>query len=236
MKDETLKLCEIFFSVSGEGVMQGKPAVFIRFSGCNMDCHYCDTKYHRTDFRCVSVDYVLNEIAKFGAKYFVITGGEPFVQHDDIFLLIKKLSKVAIVEIETNGTNLCTNIRKLQQNGCTQNVLLTTDFKLTQTSDDYLENFDLGVNAIAPYSEVHFLNNVIPLSLCIKVIVQNTIDIDVAYGLTKKYPGFLVIVSPCFGYISPTKIADYMISKNYQDLKIQIQLHKYLWGEDTNGK
>ena len=68
--------------------MQGLPATFIRFSGCNMNCDYCDIKYYSECFVEVSVKDILKNKMVQNSKYFIITGGEPFVQNEEIFLLI----------------------------------------------------------------------------------------------------------------------------------------------------
>lgn len=236
MRDKKLKLCEIFNSISGEGLMQGLPATFIRFSGCNMNCDYCDTKYHSECFVEVSVKDILENKMVQNSKYFIITGGEPFVQNEEIFYLLQQLSKIGKVEIETNGKNLYSNVLKLYEKVKMSNISLTIDFKLNQSDKEYFENFENGLKFINDRILQNEATNGFQPHCCIKIVVKNKHDIDVANNFALQHSNLQVIVSPCYGIISPTEIADYMVMKNYRTLKMQIQLHKYLWEADARGK
>ncbi len=102
-----LKITEIFSSVQGEGLRQGEPTIFIRISGCNLKCSFCDTKYAWEEGQQYSVDQVLEEIKKirqsFPAEWICITGGEPLLQ--DIDGLTKALKKEGLkIQVETNAT------------------------------------------------------------------------------------------------------------------------------------
>lgn len=111
----TLKLSEIFYSLQGEGIDVGKPAVFIRTALCNLSCVWCDTKYtwdwnHYDYDREVSemtVPEILEQVSGFNTKHCVITGGEPLIQQMKLIPLLSNLkSKGYFVEVETNGTIL----------------------------------------------------------------------------------------------------------------------------------
>ena len=96
------KINEIFYSLQGEGFYTGKPSVFVRFSGCNLKCDFCDTAHE--DGKLMSDEEIIEEISKYPANNIIITGGEPSLWIDDI--LIEKLHKAGkYVCIETNGTN-----------------------------------------------------------------------------------------------------------------------------------
>lgn len=98
-----IKINEIFFSIQGEGNKIGIPTIFIRFSGCNLDCNYCDTYHQKGDM--MSVDKILEEIKKYPVKEVCITGGEPLIQLTPLKLLILKLKQQGyIITLETNGT------------------------------------------------------------------------------------------------------------------------------------
>jgi organic radical activating enzyme len=102
-----LKITEIFSSVQGEGLRQGEPTIFIRLSGCNLKCSFCDTKYAWEEGQQYSVDQVLEEVRKirqsFPAQWICITGGEPLLQ--DIDGLTKALKKEGLkIQVETNAT------------------------------------------------------------------------------------------------------------------------------------
>ena len=102
-----LKITEIFSSVQGEGLRQGEPTIFIRLSGCNLKCSFCDTKYTWEGSQQYSVDQVLEEVRKirqgFPAQWICITGGEPLLQ--DIDGLTRALKKEGLkIQVETNAT------------------------------------------------------------------------------------------------------------------------------------
>ncbi len=98
-----MKITEIFYSIQGEGSHAGKAAIFIRLSGCNLRCKWCDTKRSWTGGKNMSIKAILEAIKGFRAKTIVLTGGEPFAQN--IYPLIKSLKKLKYrIHVETNGT------------------------------------------------------------------------------------------------------------------------------------
>lgn len=111
MKNLTMaKVNEIFYSIQGEGMDAGQPAVFVRFAGCSMGCTFCDTNF--TDYTDMSIDEILGRIAvlfpavKQKQKLVVITGGEPTEQLSAFFALLWRLVELDYsVAVETNGTN-----------------------------------------------------------------------------------------------------------------------------------
>jgi organic radical activating enzyme len=103
----TLRIAEVFPSVQGEGLRQGEPTIFVRLSGCNLRCSFCDTKYAWTGGEMRTRDSVVAEIRKirleFPAPWVCLTGGEPLLQ--DISGLVRDLRKEGLkVQVETNGT------------------------------------------------------------------------------------------------------------------------------------
>jgi len=102
MKDQ-IRINEIFYSVQGEGFWTGTPMVFVRFSGCNRRCNFCDTS-HET-FELMSIDTIVNEVKKYDAcRTVLITGGEPFLQLAGIHALARALHSLGYsIHVETNG-------------------------------------------------------------------------------------------------------------------------------------
>lgn len=100
--ENKLRINEIFYSLQGEGVFAGTPAVFVRLSGCNRACPFCDTDF--AHFTEMSIDEVVAEVEKFPAKHVVFTGGEPTLQrYDDVCTVLKQ--RGYFIQIETNGSN-----------------------------------------------------------------------------------------------------------------------------------
>lgn len=99
----TRRINEIFYSLQGEGAYTGRPAVFIRFSGCNLRCPFCDTDH--LPYREMTDEEIADEAAGYGAPLVVLTGGEPSLWIDDDFILTIKRATGAEISIETNGTH-----------------------------------------------------------------------------------------------------------------------------------
>ena len=100
-----MKIAEIFKSLQGEGRNQGKVCLFIRLSGCNLHCRWCDTEYARTAGTEMSLDAVLEQVLRVNPPYVCITGGEPLLQTQELEPLLISLHKLGTaIDIETNGT------------------------------------------------------------------------------------------------------------------------------------
>jgi len=100
-----IRISEIFYSVQGEGVNLGKPAVFVRLASCNLRCAWCDTKYALDNGVEISVREVIDEITKYRVRHLVVTGGEPLLQQRPLINLLEELKSLGFfVEVETNGT------------------------------------------------------------------------------------------------------------------------------------
>lgn len=98
-------ICEIFYSLQGEGRNQGAPCLFIRTAGCNLRCRWCDTEYALSGGTEMDAGAILEEVSRVSPRLVCITGGEPLLQADALLPLVTELAKRGItVEIETNGT------------------------------------------------------------------------------------------------------------------------------------
>jgi 7-cyano-7-deazaguanosine (preQ0) biosynthesis protein QueE len=115
----SLKVCEIFYSIQGEGPNIGKPAVFLRLGGCNQKCKWCDTKYalNSANFKSISNKKIIQKIKKYPCKNIVITGGEPLLQQDSLKVLLDELPKYTF-ELETNGSLPLKINNKFEQINC----------------------------------------------------------------------------------------------------------------------
>jgi organic radical activating enzyme len=100
-----MQVCEIFYSIQGEGQEIGQPAIFLRLQGCNLHCKFCDTAYSQeiNQKKEMTIMEILKKIKEFPAKHIVLTGGEPLLQQKELIPLLKKL-KNYFIEVETNGT------------------------------------------------------------------------------------------------------------------------------------
>ena len=112
-------VCEIFYSIQGEGPNIGKPAVFLRLGGCNLKCKWCDTKYalNSENFKSILNKKIIQEIKKYPCKTVVITGGEPLLQQKGLKSLLDELKEYSF-ELETNGSLPLAINNKFEQINC----------------------------------------------------------------------------------------------------------------------
>ena len=100
-----MKVSEIFYAIEGEGIEIGRPEVFVRLSGCNLGCEWCDTKYAFEDGKEMTINEIFDVISSYHCKNVSITGGEPLLQRDELIELVKNLKKSNYwIQLNTNGT------------------------------------------------------------------------------------------------------------------------------------
>ena len=99
-----MNINEIFYSIQGEGKWTGLPNIFVRVTGCNLRCSYCDTKYAYYDGKEMSINEILDHIDKYPCKHVCITGGEPLLQHDTTDLISAFIKRNYKISLETNGS------------------------------------------------------------------------------------------------------------------------------------
>lgn len=213
-------LAERFVSINGEGRFAGELAVFIRFSGCNLRCNYCDTMWANVP-TCSTTNYTLDDIdefvAKSGAKHVTITGGEPLLQNN-VFPLFERLLKNGVaVEIETNGSiPLDTYMKKFPK------LSFTMDYKMPSS---FME------------SKMHIPNlKLLRKTDTLKLVCGSYDDLIKTMDLIDQVSDdVLIYVSPVFGKIEPKDIVEFIIENKMTRLKLQLQLHKFIWSPDEKG-
>lgn len=215
-------VAEKFVSINGEGRRAGELAVFIRFRKCNLSCSYCDTKWANSDdcsAEMLTADDILNYINEEGVTNVTLTGGEPLLQ-ENIEILIEKLMKNECnVEIETNGS---ISIKKLSQSSYRPDF--TLDYKLPSSD---MENFMITENY-----------NCLSENDVVKFVVGNLVDLKKADEIIKKFSlteKCLVYISPVFGKINPDGIVEFMKLKHLNKVRLQLQLHKFIWNPNERG-
>lgn len=213
---------EKFVSINGEGSRAGELAVFIRFRKCNLNCSYCDTKWangENAEAVMMSAEEIAGYVRSTGVKNVTLTGGEPLLQ-SDIYDLIKILTEQGnSIEIETNGS---IPIAELSQKEC--RPLFTLDYKLP---DSLMEHAMLTEN----YKYLD-KNDVVKFVAGSKSDLEKAIEIIKKFNLTEKCR---VYISPVFSRINPVEIVDFMAENRLNDVKLQLQLHKFIWNPDERG-
>lgn len=210
---------EIFYSIQGEGSRIGLPFVFVRLQGCLLRCAWCDTPYaleRKQEEMLMNGSDILNEIEKFQCKNIMLTGGEPLEQ-EDIFSLITTLCDLGYnVVIETNGQADIKNVDK--------RAVKIMDFKCPESLMSKKNN----------YKNVEFLYNTDE----VKFVVASekdylwAIEVINKYDLIKKV--YSVIFSPVFGKLEPRVLAEWIL-RDKMDVRMQIQMHKFIWEPNKRG-
>lgn len=211
---QTLKINEIFFSLQGEGPFVGIPTVFIRLTGCPLRCQYCDTAYAFKKGSNLSIEAIVEEIKPFNAKYICITGGEPLAQNK-VHNLISHLCDLKYsVSIETSGS---LSIETVDPRA-TCIVDIKTPGSL-EVDKNHLKNIDL----LRAHDHIKF-------------VICDKNDFTWAINMAKSIPlqPNQIWLSPEHQSLSATILADWIIESK-APYRLQIQLHKYLWG-DVVGK
>jgi len=208
-----MKICEIFSSIQGESTYAGIPCIFIRLSGCNLRCTYCDTKYSYEEGSELTLADVLKRVKEEGIRLVEITGGEPLLQKDELVRLTTMLLDSGYhVLIETNGT---LPIGSLDSRATVIMDVKTPSSGMSEMND--FTNFGLLKNI----DQVKFVISDRNDYLWAKNIVQE-------HGLSKRCT---VLFSPAYGSLDPRKLAEWILADRV-DVRFNLQLHKYVFGPD----
>lgn len=210
-----MKVCEIFASIQGESTYAGLPCVFVRITGCNLRCVYCDTTYAYEEGREMSEGEILEAINSYGIRLVEITGGEPLMQKDVFSLTEKLLDNGFTVLVETNGSMSIKDVDK--------RAVIIMDIKTPGSG--MFEKMDLlNLKDIKPYDEIKF-------------VVMNREDYEWVrdfirdYGLVDRCK---LLLSPAFGLLSPESLSKWIIDDRLS-VRLNLQLHKYIYGPDKRG-
>lgn len=212
---------EIFQSIEGEGKRAGALATFIRTAGCNLRCSYCDTAYAFSlkSATNMSVEEILNKVNEISiGKYVTITGGEPLLQIvPELCELIRTLIQQGYeVNIETNGT-----IEPIMPSD-PGHLFYTMDFKCFSSKESEKMNMDAYTKLTS--------NDVL------KFVVGSDEDLEQAEFMLKQVPTTAqVYFSPVFSKIEAKEIVEYVQKHKLKDVKVQLQLHKYIWDPNQRG-
>lgn len=218
----SFKVVEIFESINGEGMRAGELAVFVRMKGCNLSCNYCDTMWANEadcEFEEMTADRIVERVKKSGIKNVTLTGGEPLLQKDaDKLLKLFSDEKDIRVEIETNGSVNLSPFLKYE------NTSFTMDYKLPESDmEKYmdLENF-----------------KILRKKDTLKFVASSVNDLKKAKDIIEKYDlidRVNIISSPVFGKIELTDIVDFLKDNKLNDVRMQLQMHKFIWAPDERG-
>lgn len=210
-REREVRINEIFFSLQGESTRVGLPTVFVRLTGCPLRCGYCDTAYAFHEGRTRKIDDILAEVGSHGVQTVCVTGGEPLAQKSCLPLLRALCDAGYSVSLETSGA--------IDVAGVDPRVSRIVDIK-TPGSGEVEKNFWNNLNVLNAHDEIKFvLTGEADYAWAASIIRDK--------GLASTCS---VLLSPSFGELKPDQLASWIL-RDRLPVRMQLQLHKILWGE-----
>jgi len=210
---DSLRISEIFFSLQGETSRVGLPTVFVRLTGCPLRCNYCDTTYAFSGGQTMTQDAILDEVARHGAHYVTVTGGEPLAQKNCLSLLRALCDAGFAVSLETGGA--------LDVSGVDTRVVKVLDIK-TPASGEVEKNLWGNLEHLNQHDEIKFV-------LCDEADYQWAKQVLAERKLAQRCE---VLFSPAQGRLAAQEVAEWIL-RDHLPVRFQVQLHKLLWGNEV---
>jgi len=210
-KKDRLKITEIFYSLQGEAKNVGLPTVFIRLTGCPLRCSYCDTAYAFSGGDWMHFDVIMAEVQRYKTSHITVTGGEPLAQKNCIELLVKLCDLGYEVSLETSGAILVDQVDA--------RVIKVLDIK-TPASREESKNLFENISYLAKQDQVKFV-------ICDEQDYLWCKRIMLEHDLENKCD---ILFSPSHEQLDAATLAGWIL-KDQLNVRFQVQLHKYLWGD-----
>jgi 7-carboxy-7-deazaguanine synthase len=211
-----LTINEIFYSVQGESSYAGRPCVFVRLTACDLRCSWCDTPYAFTEGGKRSLEDVLADVDRITCPLVEVTGGEPLLQEDVYPLMQALLDRGRTVLLETGGHRSTARVPPA--------VVTILDVKCPG-SGEAAKNDWTNLDRLRPHDEVKF-------------VIKDRADYDYArdvisrYGLAERAAA--IHLSPVHDVMHPRTLSEWVL-RDSLPVRVQLQLHKYIWDPATRG-
>lgn len=211
-----LTINEIFHSIQGESTRSGRPCVFVRLTACDLRCSWCDTPYAFTEGRKMSLEEIVRTVDAYQCSLVEITGGEPLLQRDVYLLMQRLLAAGRTVMLETGG--------HLSIEQVPEAVIRIVDVKCPGSGESH-RNCWANMDRLRHHDEVKF-------------VIRDRADYEYArdtvarHGLASRVAA--VLFSPVHGALDPKDLAAWILA-DALDVRLQLQVHKYIWGADVRG-
>ena len=211
-----LTINEIFHSIQGESTHAGRPCVFVRLTACDLRCSWCDTPYAFTEGHRVSVDDVVARVKEFGCPVVEITGGEPLLQKNVYPLMQRLLDEKLTVMLETGG--------HLSIEHVPPGVLRIMDVKCPGSGESHRNEWT-NMDRLVATDEVKF-------------VIKDRTDYEFAREVSARH-GLIgrvaaVHFSPVHGVLESKQLAEWILADRLE-VRLQLQVHKYIWDPSTRG-
>ena len=210
-----MKVCEIFSSIQGESSYAGLPCTFVRLTGCNLRCVYCDTRYAYEEGIDMSIEQIIKTVKGFGINTVEITGGEPLIQNETVTLIQGFFEEGFVVLLETNGSVSIEHIDSrtvIIMDIKTPSSMMSGSFN--KKNLDYIKDTDE-----------------------IKFVLMNREDYEWARDFIRENDLLNkcnVLFSPVFGVLSPRDLSQWIINDRLK-IRLNLQLHKYIYDPALRG-
>ena len=221
MVNRKLSVTEIFYSVQGESTWAGAPCTFVRLTGCPLRCSWCDTEYAFHDGNEMSLDEVMAEVASHSCKTVEITGGEPLAQKGAFALADRLLSEGYIVLVETSGA--------LDVSRLDPRVHKIMDLKCPGSSESHRNRWE-NLDHLTERDEVKFVvQDRVDYQWARDIIRERELDRRVEEGSLRA-----LLISPVWEAIDLESLGTWIL-EDQLPVRLQVQLHKLIWGPDRQG-
>lgn len=210
-----MRITEIFYSIQGESTFSGLPCVFIRTTGCNLRCVWCDTEYSFYGGEEMSLDQIMAKVGSYDCKLVELTGGEPMLQKEIYELSERLLAQGYTVLMETGGS---LDLSKLDAR-----VIKIMDLKCPG-SEESDKNYWPNLDILSPHDQIKF-------------VIKDRRDYDWALATIRRHrldERFALLFSPVFNEMSYRELAEWMLADGVK-ARFQVQLHKYIWPPNMRG-
>jgi 7-carboxy-7-deazaguanine synthase len=211
--EDRLKLTEIFHSIQGEALSVGRPTVFVRLTGCPLRCGYCDTAYAFHGGQWWTIPQILEDVARHGARDVCVTGGEPLAQKRCLNLLAALCDAGYRVSLETSGA--------IDIGPVDPRVARVVDLK-TPGSGELARNRWENIDLLRATDQVKFV-------LCDRADYDWARTVLAEHRLSERCE---VLFSPSFDQLPLRDLAEWILA-DHLPVRLQMQLHKAIWGEEV---
>ncbi|HUP44469.1 MAG TPA: 7-carboxy-7-deazaguanine synthase QueE [Thermoanaerobaculia bacterium] len=209
-----LRVTEIFYSIQGESSHTGRPCVFVRLTGCNLRCRWCDSEYTFTGGEKISIEDVVARVKGYGCPLVEVTGGEPLAQAESLDLIRRLCDEGFEVLIETSGSIDITPVDRRAK--------IILDIKCPGSGEASKNRWE-NLADLRPHDEIKF-------------VIAGRDDYDWARRVIEErgLHGSTLLFSPVWGEMNPRELAEWMLA-DHVPARLQTQLHKHIWGADARG-
>jgi len=210
-----LRITEIFFSIQGESSHAGRPCVFVRLTGCNLRCTWCDSEYTFTGGERMALDDVVEKVKGYGCNLVEITGGEPLAQAEAFELITRLCDAGFEVLIETSGS--------IDTAPVDRRAKLILDIKCPGSGEVEKNRWENLERLQPQHDEVKF-------------VIADRADYEWAKRVVEErgLEKHVVLLSPVWGRMDMKALAEWMLADRLP-ARFQAQLHKHIWGADVHG-